>query len=39
MDEEGSVFQDGKFQGILGLAYPAMAAYGFTPILDNMIEQ
>ena len=39
MDEEGPVFLGDKFQGILGLAYPAMAAYGFTPIFDNMIEQ
>jgi len=36
--EEGSVFQAGKFSGILGLAYPKMAAYGIVPVFDNIIN-
>jgi cathepsin D len=36
--EEGDVFADGKFSGILGLAYPAMAAYGITPVFDSIIN-
>jgi len=37
--EDGSVFQAGKFSGILGLAYPKMAAYGIVPVFDNIIDQ
>jgi len=37
--EDGSVFEAGKFSGILGLAYPKMAAYGIVPVFDNIIEQ
>jgi len=37
--EDGSVFQAGKFSGILGLAYPKMAAYGIVPVFDNIINQ
>jgi cathepsin D len=37
--EMGSVFQQGKFSGILGLAYPKMAAYGIVPVFDNIMAQ
>ena len=37
--EDGDVFQAGKFSGILGLAYPKMAAYGIVPVFDNIINQ
>jgi len=37
--EDGSVFQAGKFSGILGLAFPKMAAYGIIPVFDNIINQ
>jgi len=33
------VFQAGKFSGILGLAFPGMAAYGIVPVFDNIINQ
>jgi len=33
------VFQAGKFSGILGLAFPKMAAYGIVPVFDNIINQ
>lgn len=38
LDESGDVFQAGKFSGILGLAYPEMAAYGLTPVFDSIIN-
>ena len=38
LDETGDVFAAGKFSGILGLAYPNMAAHGFTPVFDSIIE-
>jgi cathepsin D len=37
--EVGNVFQEGKFSGILGLAYPKMAAYGIVPVFDNIMSQ
>ena len=33
------MFKQGKFSGILGLAYPRMAAYGIIPVFDNIINQ
>jgi hypothetical protein len=38
LDEDGDVFNAGKFSGILGLAYPKMAAYGVTPVFDSIIN-
>lgn len=38
LDETGDVFAAGKFSGILGLAYPAMAAYNVTPVFDSIIN-
>jgi cathepsin D len=37
--ELGEVFLESKFDGIVGLAYPAMSAYGFLPIFDNIMMQ
>jgi len=37
--EIGDVFLDSKFDGIVGLAYPSMCAYGFLPIFDNIMLQ
>lgn len=37
--EEGSVFQEVPFEGILGLAFPAMSANGVRPFFDTVIEQ
>lgn len=39
LNEIGDVFAAGKFSGILGLAYPSMAAYNQTPVFDSMIEK
>lgn len=36
--EEGEVFLDGKFSGILGLAFDSMAAFGTVPIFDSLIR-
>ncbi|CAG9320343.1 unnamed protein product [Blepharisma stoltei] len=37
-DEEGEVFDDGKFCGLLGLAFPSLAAEGTLPVFDNVIK-
>lgn len=38
--EEGSIFMSGKFDGILGLSFPALsAAKGHKPLMDEIIAQ
>jgi len=37
--ETGNIFMEAKFDGIVGLGYPEMAAYQFRPIFDNIIAQ
>eukprot|EP00929_Paragymnodinium_shiwhaense_P074367 TRINITY_DN3804_c0_g1_i1.p1 TRINITY_DN3804_c0_g1~~TRINITY_DN3804_c0_g1_i1.p1 ORF type:complete len:685 (+),score=113.83 TRINITY_DN3804_c0_g1_i1:103-2055(+) len=37
--QNGSVFSEVPFEGILGLAFPAMSANGVTPFFDNVIKQ
>jgi len=37
--EEGSVFDDVPFEGILGLAFPSMSAHGVLPFFDNIVRQ
>ena len=39
VNEEGSVFNTDRFQGILGLGFPEMSAYGFVPLFDSIMEQ
>ena len=36
---EGSVFENTPLEGILGLAFPAMAARGSSPFFDTIIKQ
>lgn len=36
--EEGRVFEEIPVEGILGLAFPAMAANGIRPFVDGIIE-
>jgi cathepsin D len=38
-DEVGDVFSQSKFSGILGLAFPSMAAFDFKPVFDSMMSQ
>mmetsp|Transcript_10523 Transcript_10523/g.20220 ORF Transcript_10523/g.20220 Transcript_10523/m.20220 type:complete len:336 (+) Transcript_10523:1909-2916(+) len=38
-DEVGDVFAASKFSGILGLAFPSMAAFDFQPVFDNLMAQ
>lgn len=38
-EEVGEVFASGKFDGILGLSFPALSAASYTPIMDNIIKQ
>lgn len=37
--EIGSIFSQIPFEGILGLAFPSMAADGHVPFFDNVIDQ
>ncbi|CAD8132993.1 unnamed protein product [Paramecium octaurelia] len=37
--ENGDVFAYSDFDGIVGLAYPTMAAYHFNPLFDNIMQQ
>lgn len=37
--EEGFVFYEVPFEGILGLAFPSMSANGAVPFFDNIINQ
>mmetsp|Transcript_37402 Transcript_37402/g.116496 ORF Transcript_37402/g.116496 Transcript_37402/m.116496 type:complete len:564 (+) Transcript_37402:56-1747(+) len=38
-EQEGRVFDEVPFEGILGLAFPKMSANGATPFFDNIIQQ
>ena len=37
--EVGAVFAEAKFEGIVGLAYPEMAAYKLPPLFDSIMGQ
>lgn len=37
--ENGVIFRDLDFDGILGLAYPKMAPKNFNPVFDNLMDQ
>lgn len=39
LEEEGEIFKNCNFSGILGLAFPQMAAYNATPLFDSIIKQ
>jgi cathepsin D len=39
VQENGDVFAEAGFDGIVGLAYPSMAAYNFKPMFDSVIDQ
>jgi hypothetical protein len=37
--ETGSAFEQGHFSGIVGLAFPSLAAQGMYPLFDQVIDQ
>lgn len=37
--QSGQVFNTPEFSGILGMAFPALSAYDFTPVFDNIMAQ
>ena len=37
--ENGDVFHTARFSGIMGLAFPSLSAYDFTPVFDNIMAQ
>jgi len=37
--QDGRVFEEVPFEGILGLAFPSMSANGVTPFFDNVVKQ
>jgi len=39
VEESGQVFSMSKFDGIVGMAFPSMAAYDQKPVFDNIIDQ
>ena len=39
VQESGPVFENSKFDGIVGLAFPQMAAYDENPVFDSIIKQ
>jgi len=34
----GPVFEESRFDGIVGLAFPAMSAYDELPLFDNIMK-
>ncbi|KAL4453961.1 hypothetical protein ABPG74_003844 [Tetrahymena malaccensis] len=38
-EQRGDVFAQSKFDGIVGLAFPSMAAYNKNPLFDSLMEQ
>ena len=39
IDQPGKTFVDARFDGIMGMAWPAIAEDGVTPVFQNMISQ
>jgi len=37
--QDGKVFEEVPFEGILGLGFPSMSANGVTPFFDNVVKQ
>lgn len=38
LNEEGNIFQDAPFSGIVGLGYPDLAIPGINPVLDSLMK-
>ena len=39
VDQVGQLFIQGKFDGILGMAFPAISVSGITSLFHNMVKQ
>jgi len=39
VEKQHTIFTGSNFEAIVGLAYPALAERGFTPVFDEMIQQ
>lgn len=38
-EERGGIFEESHFDGLVGLAFPSMAAYNKNPLFDNLMKQ
>lgn len=39
MEKQKTIFRGNNFEAIIGMAYPALAEQGVTPVFDEMMNQ